>query len=134
LQIIRSLPVKFWKTSTPNPRYWGSRRILEGRDTDLGRDLAVKLLLDRHHDHPDMVRRFVEEPQIGGQLQHPGVVLVRELGQFADQWPDFAMRLVKGRTLAALLDEHTAGATDLPVSGRSSSPSAKRSPTRTPAA
>ena len=92
----------------------GMGAVLKGRDTDLGRDLAVKVLLDRHRDRPEMVRRFVEEAQIGGQLQQPGVVPVYELGQFADQRPYFAMKLVKGRTLAALLAERVAAAGDLP--------------------
>ena len=92
----------------------GMGAVLKGRDTDLGRDLAVKVLLDRHRDRPEMVRRFVEEAQIGGQLQHPGVVPVYELGQFADQRPYFAMKLVKGRTLAALLAERVVAVGDLP--------------------
>ena len=50
----------------------GMGAVLKGRDTDLGRDLAVKVLLEQHRDQPDLVRRFVEEAQIGGQLQHPG--------------------------------------------------------------
>ena len=61
----------------------GMGAVLKGRDPDLGRDLAVKVLLEDHRDNPDMVRRFVEEAQIGGQLQHPGIVPVYELGQFA---------------------------------------------------
>ena len=77
--------------------------VLRGRDIDLGRDLAVKVLLDSHKDKPELVRRFVEEAQIGGQLQHPGVVPVYELGSFADRRPFFTMKLVKGRTLAELL-------------------------------
>ena len=52
---------------------------------------------DDHRDNPDLVRRFVEEAQIGGQLQHPGIVPVYELGTFADRRPFFAMKLVKGR-------------------------------------
>ena len=70
---------------------------------DLGRDLAVKVLLEAHREKPEMVRRFVEEAQIGGQLQHPGVVPVYELGTFGDRRPFFTMKLVKGRTLAELL-------------------------------
>ena len=54
-------------------------------------------------DDPELVRRFVEEAQIGGQLQHPGIVPVYELGTFGDRRPFFTMKLVKGRTLAALL-------------------------------
>jgi eukaryotic-like serine/threonine-protein kinase len=81
----------------------GMGAILKGRDPDLGRDLAVKVLLEAHRDNPDLVRRFIEEAQIGGQLQHPGVVPVYELGTFGDSRPYFTMKLVKGRTLADLM-------------------------------
>ena len=80
----------------------GMGAVLKGRDTDLGRDLAVKVLLESHRDKPELIRRFVEEAQIGGQLQHPGIVPVYELGTFADRRPFFTMKLVKGRTLAEL--------------------------------
>ncbi len=79
--------------------------VLKARDADLGRDLALKVLLDRHRGDQDVIRRFVEEAQIGGQLQHPGIVPVHELGTLADLRPFFTMKLVKGRTLAALLAE-----------------------------
>ncbi len=83
----------------------GMGAILKGRDTDLGRDLAIKVLLDSHKDRPEVIQRFVEEAQIGGQLQHPGIAPVYELGQFADQRPYFSMKLVKGETLSSLLDK-----------------------------
>ena len=92
----------------------GMGAIIRGRDVDLGRDLAIKVLLGSHQGDPDVVRRFVEEAQIGGQLQHPGVVPVYDLGTFPDRRPYFAMKLVKGRTLAALLRERTGPAQDLP--------------------
>jgi serine/threonine-protein kinase len=88
--------------------------VLRGRDTDIGRDLAVKVLLDSHMDKPDLVRRFVEEAQIGGQLQHPGVVPVYELGTFGDRRPYFTMKLVKGQTLTELLAERKSPTEDLP--------------------
>ena len=81
----------------------GMGAVLRGRDTDLGRDLAVKVLLEAHKDKPEVVQRFIEEAQIGGQLQHPGIAPVYELGQFADQRPFFSMKLVKGDTLSKLL-------------------------------
>jgi len=83
----------------------GMGAVLKGRDIDLGRDLAIKVLLESHQGNSEVVRRFIEEAQIGGQLQHPGVVPVYELGTFPDRRPFFAMKLVKGRTLAALLAE-----------------------------
>ena len=92
----------------------GMGAVMKGRDPDLGRDLAVKVLLEEHRDAPDLVRRFIEEAQIGGQLQHPGIVPVYELGSFSDQRPYFTMKLVKGRTLAALLEERAGPGTDLP--------------------
>jgi serine/threonine-protein kinase len=81
----------------------GMGAVLKGRDTDLGRDIAVKVLLETHQGKTELVQRFVEEAQIAGQLQHPGIAPVYELGQFADQRPYFTMKLVKGKTLAALL-------------------------------
>lgn len=81
--------------------------ILKGRDNDLGRDLAVKVLLDSHKDRPDVIQRFIEEAQIGGQLQHPGIAPVYELGQFSDKRPFFSMKLIKGQTLAKLLSDRT---------------------------
>src|SRR5947209_4651722 len=93
------------ENAPPCPRCGAERpaQAPEGLDPNLGRDLAVKVLLERHRDRPDYVCRFVEEAQIAGQLQHPGVVPVYELGCFADRRPYFAMKLVKGRTLAELL-------------------------------
>ena len=92
----------------------GMGAIIRGRDVDLGRELAIKVLLESHRGDPEVVRRFVEEAQIGGQLQHPGVVPVYELGTFSDRRPYFAMKLVKGRTLAVLLRERAGPAQDLP--------------------
>ena len=82
----------------------GMGAVLKGRDPDLGRDVALKVLRDDLRDNADMVRRFVEEAQIGGQLQHPGIVPIYELGTFADRRPFFSMKLVKGHTLAQLLE------------------------------
>src|SRR5262249_2909489 len=80
----------------------GMGAVFRGRDPELGRELAVKVLREDHRDRPEAVRRFVEEAQIAGQLQHPGVVPVYELGRFPGARPSFPTKLVKGRTLAAL--------------------------------
>ncbi|MFK7820002.1 MAG: protein kinase [Planctomycetaceae bacterium] len=90
----------------------GMGAVLRGRDTDLGRDLAIKVLLNSHKDKPDVVQRFIEEAQIGGQLQHPGIAPVYELGQLADERPFFSMKLVKGDTLSKLLSDREEPATD----------------------
>src|SRR4051794_7809697 len=88
--------------------------VLKGRDVDLGRDVAVKVLLEKHRDNPELVRRFVEEAQIAGQLQHPAIVPVYELGRLPDDRLYIAMKLIRGRTLAALLEGRTDASEERP--------------------
>jgi eukaryotic-like serine/threonine-protein kinase len=104
----------------------GMGLVLKGRDAELGRDVALKMLRVEHAANESVLQRFVEEAQIGGQLQHPGIVPVYELGKDASGSPYFTMKLVKGRTLSS---PPTAAA-----SSRSSSRPARRSPTPTAAA
>jgi serine/threonine-protein kinase len=97
----------------------GMGAVLRGRDVDLGREVAVKVLLETHAGHTELVQRFVEEAQISGQLQHPGIVPVYELGQFPaaagePSRPYFTMKLVKGQTQATLLQDRTEPAQDRP--------------------
>jgi len=84
--------------------------VMRGRDIDLGRELAMKVLHDKLADRPESVQRFVEEAQIGGQLQHPGIVPVYELGLMEDNRPFFTMKLVQGRTLDEVIRERDATA------------------------
>ena len=77
---------------------------------------------------PAAARRFVDEARITGQLQHPGIPPVHELGTLPDGRPFLAMKLIKGRTL----DRPAGGAArpggrPRPVRGRRSSRSARRS-------
>ena len=81
----------------------GIGSILKARDVDLGRDVALKVLLARHRGNSEMTARFLEEAQIGGQLEHPGIVPVHEIGLFSDERPYFSMKLIKGQTLGELL-------------------------------
>jgi serine/threonine-protein kinase len=77
-------------------------------DADLQRRLAVKVLQAKHRGRPDLENRFLEEAQLTGQLQHPGIAPVHQVGRLADGRPFFAMKLIQGRTLAALVHERRA--------------------------
>jgi len=90
----------------------GMGAIFRARDADIGRDVAVKVLLEDHRCRPESTRRFLEEARIAGRLQHPGVVPVYSLGRMPDGRPYFAMKLIKGRTLTALLAERADPAAD----------------------
>ncbi|MBI1852152.1 MAG: protein kinase [Planctomycetes bacterium] len=81
----------------------GIGTVWRGRDVDLDRDVAVKILLDRQPEDPSILRRFFDEAKIGGQLQHPGIVPVYDIGALSDGRPYLAMKLVRGRTLATML-------------------------------
>jgi serine/threonine-protein kinase len=92
----------------------GMGRVLRGRDTAMGREIAVKVLLEAHQGRAEMEQRFVEEARIAGQLQHPGVAPVYDLGALPGQRPYFTMKLVKGQTLAALLRQRQDSGQELP--------------------
>jgi serine/threonine-protein kinase len=77
--------------------------VFRARDPSLNRPLAVKVLLEKHRGLAELEGRFLEEAQVTGQLQHPGVPPVHEVGRLEDGRPFFAMKLVQGQTLATLL-------------------------------
>jgi len=79
----------------------GMGAVLRAVDSDIRREVAVKYLLDQS-DHQNLLR-FVEEAQITGQLEHPNIVPIHELGIDTDKRVFFAMKLVKGRSLAEVL-------------------------------
>jgi serine/threonine-protein kinase len=92
----------------------GVGMVLRAHDASFQRSLAVKVLLAKHRGKPDVARRFLEEAQVMGQLQHPGIPPVYDLGELPDGRPYFALKLIKGQTLAALLKERQHSADDLP--------------------
>jgi serine/threonine-protein kinase len=79
----------------------GIGRVWLARDRGLGRDVALKELRPERAGHPAVAARFLKEAQLTGQLEHPGVVPIYELGRRPeDQQPFYTMRFVRGRTLA----------------------------------
>jgi hypothetical protein len=92
----------------------GMEAVPRGHDPELGHELAVQVVLPAHRDSPDSVRRFVGEARLAGQLQHPGIVPVYDLGRLANGRPFFTMKLIQGRTLAELLAGRADPGHDLP--------------------
>jgi serine/threonine protein kinase len=72
-------------------------------DDRLNRTLAVKVLKKRFRGNGEMIARILLEAEITGQLQHPAIPPIHELGEMADGRPFFAMKLIEGLTLADLL-------------------------------
>ena len=88
--------------------------VFEAADPRLRRTVAIKVLrgptdgdlqsvLDTPTGTPSpTMARFVAEAQIGGQLDHPGVVPVHDIG-VVDGCLFFAMKVVRGDALGVLL-------------------------------
>jgi serine/threonine-protein kinase len=83
-------------------------------DPALKRTLAVKVLQHHHQDNLDLKRRFLEEAELMAQLQHPGIAPLHDVGELPDGRPYFSMKLIRGRTLAQLLQERPSPTHDLP--------------------
>src|SRR5579859_3948886 len=89
----------------------GIGRVFAALDRHLQREVAVKeLLTDGESGAPlaDAMARFLREARVTGQLEHPNIVPVYELGQRANGTLYYTMRVVRGRTLAqAIADAKT---------------------------
>jgi eukaryotic-like serine/threonine-protein kinase len=94
----------------------GQARVLLASDAHIGRDVALKELLpDRAegestspwaspHSIPGVVR-FLREARVTGQLEHPNIVPVYEVGRRKEGTLYYTMRLVRGQTMAQKLSE-----------------------------
>ncbi len=85
----------------------GIGRVFLAHDQALGREVAIKELLPCKdlRDLPRRLNRFVREVRITGQLEHPGVVPVYEVGLREDGTLYYVMKYVRGKTMQAAIDE-----------------------------
>jgi len=77
--------------------------VYRARDLALQRDVAVKILQEKYAPNSTTAERFLEEARITGQLQHPGIPAIYQVGKMFDGRPFLAMKLIKGNTLDGLL-------------------------------
>ena len=82
----------------------GLGTVSVARDEELGREVALKEIKESYADHPESRRRFIVEAEITGCLEHPGIVPVYGLGQYADGRPYYAMRFIRGESLKESVD------------------------------
>lgn len=88
----------------------GLGEVYVARDQDLGREVALKEIQPQHRDNPASRSRFILEAKVTGELEHPGIVPVYGLGQYADGRPFYVMRFIRGDTLKEAVDRHFATA------------------------
>lgn len=100
-------------------RQWGmtsQKYVIEGQlaeggmgviykvsDRGLQRQAALKVIVpDLLHD-ASLLSGFVREAQITGQLEHPNIIPVHDIGVMDDQRPFFSMKLIQGETLIEII-------------------------------
>jgi len=88
----------------------GMGAIVKIVDNDIRRPVAMKVILGRKDR--DRLERFVEEAQITGQLEHPNIVPVHELGLDRKGKVYFTMKMVKGESLETILERVAGGDED----------------------
>ena len=94
----------------------GMGQIYFGEDPQLKREVAVKVSsISEGGEDP----RFTKEAEVLAQLAHPNVVPIYNIGVDGERRPFYAMKLVKGRTLQAVLtalrDRDPAAVKDYPL-------------------
>ncbi|MDP6361552.1 MAG: protein kinase, partial [Planctomycetota bacterium] len=87
----------------------GMGRVLEARDPELRRSVAVKVVIDPKKVTEAQLARFVAEAQITSQLEHPNIVPVYDMGVSEDGQLYFVMKKVEGRSLGQVLAALRAG-------------------------
>src|SRR5262245_16942057 len=80
----------------------GMGAVYRGRDPELGRAVAIKLMLQAS---PAYVQRFRREAQAIARLAHANIVQVYDFGVDDHGQPYFVMELVDGTSLDGVLRE-----------------------------
>src|SRR6476620_4583425 len=80
----------------------GMGEVYLATDTQLDRQVALKVLLNEVAADEDRVRRFTQEAKAASALNHPNIMTVYEIGEF-EGTRYIATELVKGETLRSRL-------------------------------
>jgi eukaryotic-like serine/threonine-protein kinase len=78
----------------------GMGEVYLAEDTKLNRRVALKFLPSHLSQDSELRIRFTREAQSAAKLDHPNIVTIHEVGEFAGR-PFFAMQYIDGKTLQA---------------------------------
>jgi serine/threonine-protein kinase len=92
----------------------GMGEVILCRDHAMGRDVAMKLIRDREGEvRPEVEQRFVHEARVQGQLEHPAIVPVYDVGLTPEGALYFTMKHVRGVSLVEVLRDLRAGVAEV---------------------
>lgn len=81
----------------------GMGEVRACNDTHIGREVAIKVIRPGHGSRSDLAKRFLREARVQGQLEHPSIVPVYDLGRDPTGAAYFTMKRVRGLTLEDIL-------------------------------
>lgn len=90
----------------------GMGAVLKAQDNNLARTVALKVMLNSTEAPDQAIYSFVAEAQITGQLEHPNIVPLHDIGVAADGTIYYTMKLIEGRTLRDILKDIRDGNAD----------------------
>src|SRR2546426_9427208 len=76
----------------------GMGEVWRARDAKLGRDVAIKVLPAAFSENSERLRRFEQEAQAAGALNHPNILVIHHIG-IHDGAPYIVSELLEGETL-----------------------------------
>src|SRR5947207_11585378 len=82
----------------------GMGEVYRARDTKLGRDVAIKVLPAAFSADAERLRRFEQEAQAAGALNHPNILVIFHIGTH-DGAPYIVSELLEGEELRDRLDQ-----------------------------
>ena len=87
----------------------GMGAVLQARDVHIRRIVAMKIMRSEMQFSPENLLRFIDEARLTGQLEHPNIVPMYELGVDDQGRVFYTMKYVKGVTLDEVLKQLRAG-------------------------
>ncbi|HWU86563.1 MAG TPA: serine/threonine-protein kinase [Kofleriaceae bacterium] len=82
--------------------------VYTARDTELDREVALKVLNPSHHGDHDALHRFLREARAAARIAHPGIVTVHDCGRCTPEGGEelayIAMERLRGESVTTRLD------------------------------
>jgi Tol biopolymer transport system component/tRNA A-37 threonylcarbamoyl transferase component Bud32 len=82
----------------------GMGEVYRARDEKLNRDVAIKVLPATYSQNAERLRRFEQEAQAAGALNHPNILAVYDVGSHDDE-PYVVSELLEGESLKDRLND-----------------------------
>ncbi len=83
----------------------GMGNILYVYDKDLQRHSILKVILPKHKGNSSLIKSFIKEARITGQLEHPNIIPVHDLGFLPGYGIYFTMNFIKGESLLEIIQK-----------------------------